>query len=306
MVWAIFVDYKSFSGYNAFMDIIPQLILNSLIAGATYTLIALGFNLIYGTTKFINIAHGTIAIAGAYIVLLLAKSYEIPLVFSILLGIGAAGFLGFLLYRLVFSPLLQQKASPLVLFVSSLGAFAALESLFAIFFSSRFEVLPLPKKLQGVYEIGGGAITLLQLASILIAFLVFILLIFVMKRTKFGKVIRAISDDEEAARIVGIDTKKMIGAVFMIGSSLGGVAGILIGFDLGFQPTSGLLILLEGAIASIIGGIGNIYGGVLGSFLLAFVENFGIWKISGEWKTAIALGVLVIFLIFRPKGIMQK
>ena len=288
------------------MDILPQLILNSIIAGTIYTLIALGFNLIYGTTKFINIAHGTVAITGAYIVLLLAKTYGVPLILAILIGIGATGLLGFLLYTLVFSPLLQRKASPLVLFVSSLGAFVTLESLLAIFFTSRFEILPLPKKFQAVYEIGGGAITLLQLASIIIAFLFFILLIFIMKRTKFGKAVRAISDDEEVARIVGIDTKKVVGQVFFLGSSLGGVAGILIGFDVGFQPTSGLLVLLEGAIASIIGGIGNIYGGVVGSFLLAFVENFGIWKVAGEWKIAITLGVLIGFLLYRPQGIIKK
>ena len=94
--------------------------------------------------------------------------------------------------------------------------------------------------------------------------------------------------------------------MFFIGSAIAGLAGILVGFDTGIEPTMGLGLLLKGVIASIVGGIGNIYGGVLGAFLLGFVENFGIWKISGEWKDAIAFGLLIVFLIFRPRGIMNK
>jgi branched-chain amino acid transport system permease protein len=94
--------------------------------------------------------------------------------------------------------------------------------------------------------------------------------------------------------------------VFFIGSALAGLAGILAGYDTGLEPTMGMSLLLKGVIASIIGGIGNVYGGVLGAFLLGFVENFGIWKISGEWKDAIAFGLLIIFLLFRPQGIFGR
>lgn len=87
---------------------------------------------------------------------------------------------------------------------------------------------------------------------------------------------------------------------------IAGLAGILYGLDTGIEPTMGLSLLLKGVIASIIGGIGNVYGGVLGAFLLGFVENFGIWKISGEWKDAIAFVVLILFLLFRPNGLMRK
>ncbi|MDO8655872.1 MAG: TIGR01841 family phasin, partial [Nanoarchaeota archaeon] len=116
----------------------------------------------------------------------------------------------------------------------------------------------------------------------------------------------ATQTQEEVSKIVGINTSKIIGRVFFIGSAIAGLAGILIGFDTGIEPTMGLSLLLKGVIASIIGGIGNVYGGVLGAFLLGFIENFGIWKISGEWKDAIAFGVLIIFLLFRPQGILRK
>jgi branched-chain amino acid transport system permease protein len=97
----------------------------------------------------------------------------------------------------------------------------------------------------------------------------------------------------------------VIQRVFIIGGAIAGLAGILVGYDTGLEPTMGMNLLLKGVIASIIGGIGNVWGGFLGAFLLGFVENFGIWKISGEWKDAIAFGLLIIFLLVRPKGILR-
>ena len=138
------------------------------------------------------------------------------------------------------------------------------------------------------------------------AVLIFILLSLFLKKTMFGKQVRAVSDDEEVARIAGIHTEKIIGWIFFIGSAIAGLGGILIGFDTGIQPTMGLNLLLKGVIAAIVGGVGSIPGAILGALLLGFAENFGIWKISGEWKDAIAFGLLIIFLVFRPKGIISK
>ena len=134
----------------------------------------------------------------------------------------------------------------------------------------------------------------------------FALLVFLVKKTLFGKALTAISDDEEVAKIVGINTDRIMGRVFFFSGAIGGVAGILIGLDTGIEPIMGLPWLLAAVIAAIVGGIGNIYGGIAGAFLLAFAENFGIWKISGEWKNAIAFGLLIIFLLWRPKGLFPK
>ena len=152
----------------------------------------------------------------------------------------------------------------------------------------------------------GGVITQTQLITLITALVIMAVIAMVFRYTLFGKAIKAIGDDEEVSKIVGINTEKIIGKVFFIGSAIGGLAGILIGFDTGIEPTMGLSLLLKGVIASIIGGIGNVYGGVIGAFFLAFVENFGIWKISGEWKDAIAFGVLILFLLWRPQGILRK
>ncbi len=286
------------------MNIIPQLIINSLIAGAIYTLITLGFNLIYGATKFFNLAHGVMATIGGYAVFYLTKKFGLPIIPSAILGIIIAGLVGYLLDKSVYLTLRKRKASNLVLLVASLGAFTFIQALIAIFFGSQFQSLSTTS--QKIFNIANGTITQTQILILSFAFIISIALALLLKFTLFGKQVKAISDDEEVSKIVGINTNKIIGYIFFIGSAIMGLTGILIGFDIGLEPTMGMNLLLKGVIAAIIGGIGNIYGGILGAFLLGFVENFGIWKISGEWKDAIAFALLIVFLLFRPSGIMNQ
>jgi len=217
-----------------------------------------------------------------------------------------AGLVGYLLDKFIYLPLRQRKASGMVLLVASLGVFTAIQALLAILFSSQFQTLSLYIGPQRIFDLFGGIITQTQLIILVSVLLITILLSWILNQTMFGKAVKAISDDEEVAKIVGINTNKIIGYVFFIGSAVAGLAGILVGFDTGIEPTMGMFLLLGGVIGAIVGGIGNIYGGVLGSFLLGFVENFGIWQISGEWKAAIAFILLTLFLIFRPEGIMKK
>lgn len=288
------------------MDIIPQLILNSIIAGSVYALIALGFNLIYGATKFFNLTHGVMAAVGGYSVFYFAKTLGWNLWTAVIIGILLSGLIGYGLDKVIYKPLRKRKASNMVLLVASLGAFTALQASIAILFTSQFQTLSSNISAQNIYEIFGGIITQTQLIILISVVAIMTSLGLLLKYTMFGKAIKAISDNEEVAKIVGIHTDKIISYVFFIGSAIAGIAGILVGFDAGIEPTMGLGLLLKGVVASIIGGIGNVYGGVLGAFLLGFIENFGIWQISGEWKDAIAFGLLIIFLIFRPRGIMNK
>lgn len=290
------------------MDIVPQLISNSIIAGAIYALITLGFNLIYGTTKFFNLAHGVVAAAGAYAVFALIKVFELPIniVIACALGIAFAGILGWALDKFIYAPLRSRKASNMVLMVASLGAFTAVQALIAIFFTSQFQTLEISGMGSQAYDIAGAIITQTQVIIIVCGLAVVALLGFIAKYTTFGKAVEAIRDDEEVARMVGIDTAKIVGRVFFIGSAIAGLAGILIGFDTGIEPTMGMNLLLKGTIAAIIGGVGSLYGGFLGAFVLGFAENFGIWKISGEWKDAIAFVVLIVFLLVRPQGIIKR
>ena len=288
------------------MDIIPQLVLNSIIAGAIYTLVALGFNLIYGATKFFNLGHGVMAAIGGYTVFYFGKTLGWNIYLAVAIGIILAGLVGYISEKFIYLPLRKKKASNMILLVASLGAFTALQAIIAILFSSQFQALSQSAGGQKIYEIFGGVITQTQLIILVSGIAIMTGLALLLRYMIFGKAIKAISDDEEVSKIIGINTNKIIGYIFFIGSAIAGLAGILVGFDTGIEPTMGFSLLLKGVIASIIGGVGNLYGGVLGAFLLGFVENFGIWKISGEWKDTIAFALLIIFLIFRPRGIMNK
>lgn len=288
------------------MDIVPQLIVNSIIAGAIYSIVALGFNLIYGTAKFFDLGYGALTAVGGYVVFYLSKSLGFNVYLSVLLGMLVAGIAGYLIYRFVYAPLRSRKSSSMVLLVASLGVFTAIQAIIAILFTSQFQTLSRVSGTEPVFNIAGGIITQTQIIIFFSGIIIMIAMAIALKYTMFGKAIKAVGDDEEVSKIVGINTSKIIGWVFFIGSAIAGLAGILVGFDTGIEPTMGMSLLLKGVIASIIGGIGNVYGGVLGAFLLGFIENFGIWKISGEWKDAIAFGVLIIFLLFRPQGILRK
>ncbi len=277
------------------MSILPQLIANSLIAAGTYALVAMGFSLIYGATKFFNLAHGASAAIGGYAAFaLLSRFSDMNIALVALVAVLFAGLCGYLLDRIVYVPLRKRRASNMVLLVASLGAFTIIQAVIAMIFTSQFQTLS-SSAADTVYTIAGASITQTQLFIFASALGVLVALVLLLKRTMFGKAIRALSDDEEVAKIAGINTEKIIAWTFFIGSAVAGLAGVLIGFDTGIQPTMGLQILLKGVIAAIVGGIGDIYGAVLGALLLGFAENFGIWKISGEWKDSIAFALLILF-----------
>lgn len=288
------------------MEIIPQLIANSLIAGSIYAILTLGFNLTYATAKFIDMGFGVLTAVGGYSVFYISKTLGAPLWLGVLLGALFSGFISFLAYQFIYKPLRARKASSAVLLIASLGVLTALQAVIAILFASQFQTLSGLISDNRVFEVLGGTFTAVQLFIFCIGAVLFALLAFLLRKTMFGKAVVAISDDEEVAKIVGINTDKIVGQVFFISGAIGGIAGILIGFDTGIEPIMGLPWLLAAVVAAIVGGIGNFYGGVAGAFLLAFVENFGIWKISGEWKSAIAFALLIIFLLFRPNGIFKK
>jgi branched-subunit amino acid ABC-type transport system permease component len=288
------------------MSILPQLIANSLIAAGTYALVAMGFSLIYAVTKFFNLAHGAMAAIGGYAAFFLLSNFaNLNVTLVVIISVLFAGLCGYGLDRAVYFPLRKRKASNMVLLVASLGAFTIIQAVIAMIFTSQFQTLSSSVSEQ-VYTIGGASITQTQTIILGAAICVLIFLVLLLKKTLFGKEIRAVSDDEEVAKIAGINTEKIIAWTFFLSSAVAGLAGVLIGFDTGIEPTMGLQILLKGVIAAIVGGIGDIYGAVLGALLLGFAENFGVWQISAEWKDSIAFGVLILFLIFRPQGIMKK
>ena len=288
------------------MEIVPQLIANSIVAGAIYAILVLGFNLTFSTAKFIDIGYGVMIALGGYAGFFFLKTLELPLWLGIPLSIAVAGAASFFVYKLVYAPLRRKKASSAVLLIASLGVLTFLQAIIAILFTSQFQSLANMLPANPTFELFGGTITSIQLITLGVAVLLSLGLFALLRSTMFGKAIVAISDDEEVSKMVGIDTEKNVGFVFFIAGCIGGLGGLFIGFDTGIEPIMGLFWLLSVISAAIVGGIGNLYGGIAGAFFVAFIENFGIWKISGEWRLAIAFTVLLMFLVWRPKGLFPR
>ena len=279
-----------------------QLILNGIIAGSIYALIALGFTIIYRTVKFFHFAHGVVYTAGAYFAYTLFTFLHLHFVLCFLLAAVFTAILGIGIDKLVYYPLRLRKASNLVLLLASFGIYIFLQNLIALIYGNQVLVLRTGPIRQG-YIFFTAVITPTQITILVVSILLMFLLWFFIQKTKLGKAMRAVADDPLAASVVGINPDKIILASFAIGSALAGVAGVLISLETNLEPTMGFSAILKGIIASIIGGIGSIPGAVFGGFFLGLVENLGIWKIPSIWKDFISFAILIIFLLIRPYGI---
>ena len=280
-----------------------QLLINGLIAGAIYALVASGFSLIYSTNKFIHFAHGATIAFSAYILYFLFSVLGLNFGVAVVLSILFASLLGFAMNFLVYKQLRKKKTSSVILLIASVGLLILLESLILIFFGADVKSIGLIKVSKGM-EFLGAIITPMQVTIIISSLVLLVGLFLFMKKTKLGKAMRAVSDNKDVAEIVGISSEKIYTWSFIIGSTIAGIAGILIGLEQNLVPTMGTNLIIKGFAAAIIGGIGSVYGAVLGAFLLGIVENFGIWYLPSGYKDAIAFILLFIFLLFRPQGIL--
>jgi len=282
---------------------ITQIIINGIVAGCIYNLISVGFALIYKTSKYFHFAHGVVYAAGAYFAYTFFILFDINPIISFFLSIALASLLGIAIDGFVYHPLRKNNARNLVYLIASFGVFIFLQNLIQIIFGAQILTLRTGPIKEG-HHILGAVITDIQVLIIIVSLELFLLTWLFIQKSKLGKAIRAVSDDPIGARIVGINSEKVILSAFAIGSALAGVAGILISLETNIEPTMGMNAILKGIIASIVGGVGSIPGALFGGLFLGLAENLGIWKIQAGWKDTIAFAILIIFLLVRPSGIM--
>jgi branched-chain amino acid transport system permease protein len=214
-----------------------------------------------------------------------------------------AGVIGIAIDRLVYARLRRHKAPNLVYLIASFGVFIFLQNLIQLLYGAQTLTLRIAPAVEG-HHVFGAVITDYQILILVISIALSITTWLFIQRTKLGKAMRAVADDPMAARVVGINSEKIIASSFFLGSCMAGAAGVLVSLETNLEPTMGMNAILKGMIAAIIGGIGSIPGAVAGGFFLGIVENLGIWKISAGWKDCIAFSVLIVFLLFRPGGIV--
>ena len=278
------------------------------------TALAAGFALQQGLRRVLPGAGGARLLAlavlpgaalGAYCALLVAETDGSKLYLSWAVSCLLSGAVGLSLYRGLYVSIRQRARSPLIMLVASLGVLLAVTAAIAIVFQSAPRPLPEAFGTES-WTVGGGSIKGFNVFTIGVTLAGFVGLLFLLNRTSFGRAIRAIGDDEEVSKVVGINTTFVIAVVFFIGAAFAAMAGLLSGHDTAIQPRMGLLLLLKGWIASVVGGIGNLYGAVLGGFALGMIEQFGIWDLAGEWRDVISFMVLIVFLSFWPRGLLPR
>ena len=287
------------------IDMFTQLLVNGMVAAAGFSLVALSFGAIYDTYRFFHFAHGSVVTAGAYLTFLFVVVVGWPLWVAAPLAIVLAGVLGVIMELGVFRPMRKKGATPLVLLLASLGLFVVIQNVISMIFGDDVKSLRSGVVQEGI-PILGARITPIQIWTIAIAVILFVAVSLFLFRTRMGKAMRAVANDPELAYVCGIGSDRIILCTFFIGSCLAAVAAILIALDVDMTPTMGMSALLMGIVAVIIGGVGSVPGAALGGLLLGLARSFGVWQINSAWQDAIAFGILLLFLLFRPQGFFGK
>jgi branched-chain amino acid transport system permease protein len=285
--------------------VIQQLLVNGLIAGCTYSLIALGFALIYQTTRFFHFAHGALYTFGAYFAYLFFIQLGFDRWLAFPFACVATMLLGVALEVGIYKPMRNRKATDLTLLIASLGLYIVLQNVISMAWGDDTKTMRTGEVVEG-HAVLGARITNIQIAIIATTLVLITLISLILTRTKFGKALRALANDPELARLSGINSDRYIMYAFAIGSFLAAVAAIMISFDTDMTPTMGFNALVMGVIAVIVGGIGSLPGAALGGLLIGLAQNLGVYWLPSKWQDTIAFVILIGFLLFRPYGILGK
>jgi len=284
------------------MELVLQLILNGIAIGAVYSMVALGFSLIYNATKVLHIAHGAIYTISAYLIFLTFTQFKLPLFISIPLSLIGVILLGIFMEVLIYKPLWRKNAPLITSFISSLGLYIFLQNLIALIYGNQIQVLTTEP--QKPFYLGNIIISNIQLFEIITFIFIAIIFYLIFSFTKFGKLLKALSDNPLLTEVLGIDIDSLRIKTFAIGSLLAGIGGILSAFDTGLEPTMGLPIILSSITAVIVGGVNVFEGALLGGILVGILEALTIWKFSARWQSVAVFLILIIFLLFKPEGLL--
>jgi branched-chain amino acid transport system permease protein len=315
--------------YELLIGIFPQVLLDGILLGFMYALIALGYTMVYGVLEFINFAHSEIFIFGAFVgveILLSLQSagwlarlpWVVVLILVILAGMLASGLLAVSIERVAYRPL---RAAPrLIPLISAIGVSFFLQDVIRLFESmwrNAFNlVYPTMDVMNIRFELTSTLdVSVRSLVVIVAALLMLWSLHVLVNRTKIGTAIRAVAEDQAAASLMGINVNRIISLTFLIGGAMGGAAGVLFGIQYSLiNPYTGFIPGLKAFTAAVLGGIGNIPGAMLGGLVLGLLEAFAASYMSlltggafgAEYKDIFAFSVLILILIFRPKGLLGE
>ena len=285
------------------MDFAQQLV-NGVQIGSVYALVAIGYTMVYGIAKMINFAHGDIIMVGSYVALLFFQSSGLPVWGVIAATAAVSAVLGVTIERLAYKPL--RGGSRMSALITTIGVSLMLQNGFLLIFGSSPK--PFPNHFTGEgFTLGGVTVSRLTAITLVVTVVLMVLLTLFVNRTRVGKAMRAVSEDQGAAQLMGINIDTSISITFAIGSALAAVAAVLYSSTYPLiNPYMGSMLGLRAFIAAVIGGIGVIPGAMIGGFIIGIAEALIKRYISSAMADAIVFAVLIIVLLVKPSGLLGR
>jgi branched-chain amino acid transport system permease protein len=292
-----------------------QQFINGLTIGSVYALIALGYTMVYGVLEMINFAHGDVYMVGSFLGLLVVAlmgpsaslvggSVALVLAATLLGAMAGCALLGIGIERIAYRPV--RGTSRLGPLIAALGVSLFLQNAAMLIVGTRPKAFPALVEKQ-LYHVGGAVFTNLQILILAAAVGLMLLLDQFVRRTRWGRAMRAVAQDAEVAGFMGVEVNTVVTLTFLIGSVLAAGAGVLVGLYYGIVDFfMGYIAGLKAFTAAVLGGIGNLRGAMLGGLLLGLAESFGAGFIGAQWRDVIAFGVLITVLVFRPGGLLGE
>ncbi len=303
------------------MDIFVQQLINGLVLGSIYALVALGYTMVYGILELINFAHGEVTMIGAMVALavigaLMGSALDLPGLMVVLAGllvaIPACMLLGFTIEKVAYRPL--RRAPRLAPLITAIGVSIVLQNAAMLIWGRQYVSFP-PLIPQHSHEILGAHITDLQIFIVLLSMLIMAGLWLLVQRSRLGRAMRATAQSKEVAALMGVNVDRVISATFLIGSALAAIAGVMVSAYYGLAHYyMGFMLGLKAFSAAVLGGIGNIAGAMLGGLLLGVIEALGagyIGDLTGgflgsHYQDVFAFFVLILVLVLRPSGLLGE
>lgn len=281
-----------------------QQIINGLAQGSIYSLVGIGFALIFGVLGLVHFAHGEVYMLGAFFGFILITYFTMNAFGALAIAIVGSALIGMLIEAVAFRPL--RKAPDVAPLVCTLGVSVILQNGAMLLFGS--DTKSIPDVFSGqVFPFFNASISLPQIIIFVVAIILTVALQILLHRSRIGRAIRATAQNKEAAALMGVNIDQVISATFALGSGLGGAAGVLVGlYYNAFYPTMGFIAGLKAFVATVLGGLTSVPGAVLGGLILGVAENLGAAYISSGYRDMIAFIILILVLLIKPSGLLGR
>jgi branched-chain amino acid transport system permease protein len=281
-------------------------LINGITLGSIYAIVALGYTLVFGVLDIINMAHGEIFMFGAFIGMILISRFQVPIIVAFLGAILATAAMGYLLERLALRPIRRRGASHLASLISTIGISIMLENLAHHLFGAGNK--PFPTSFGDIqFSLGDTTIYLVQIIILVISLVLMGGLSTWLQKAKTGKALRATAENLETASLLGINTRKIITSTVMVASTMGGIAGVLVGMAFNYiNNQMGLPMGLKGLAIIIMGGMGNVNGAMAGGLILGLSETFVVAYGNSGYRDAIAFIAIIVILLIKPQGLFGQ